>query len=259
MSEGLAHSPTPVNSPVGGAHPAEGFFPETMWSMISGVRHPSEEMGLLALGRLARAYWHPLYVFVRQRGSGHEDASDAVQGFFAHLLTKEMLQGVERRETRFRTFLLRCFQNWLNSSRRRAEAEKRGGGVLVVPLEETDSAFGLMPPGNEETPEVAFDRQWAKTVFERAQQRLGQEIASRERADYLREVRQRVFHPGSEGPNWAEVAERFGMTEGAVRKAAADLRGRFAILLRQEVGAVVGAESEVDEELRYLFQLLSRS
>ncbi len=56
-----------------------GLFPATQWSLVLDAREGS--VGALeALGRLARAYWRPLYVFVRQRGLDHEDAADAVQG-----------------------------------------------------------------------------------------------------------------------------------------------------------------------------------
>ncbi len=234
-----------------------GLFPMTMWSAVIGTGDADEVGALRALDRLARAYWRPLYVFVRQRGLVHEDASDAVQGFFAHLLSKEMLHRVERRETRFRTFLLHCFTNWLISAQRRETAAKRGGNNFHVPLAEFDSESGWIVARETDSPEVAFDRRWAHTIFQRAQERLGLEIASQERADYLRELHRRVFHPGADGPNWAEVAQRFGMSEGAVRKAALELRGRFAGLLRAEVLEVVSDPTEVDAELRYLFELLS--
>lgn len=234
-----------------------GLFPMTMWSAVVGAGDADESGALRALERLARAYWRPLYVFVRQRGLSHEDAADAVQGFFAHLLSKEMLHGVERRETRFRTFLLSCFSNWLISAHRKESAAKRGGEFVQVARSEFDSECGLLATREEDSPEVAFDRRWAQTIFQRAQERLGQGNAVLERAEFLQELQQRVFHPGPSGPNWAELATRFQMSEGAVRKAAMDLRGRFAALVRQEVQEVVSSPAEVDAELRYLFQLLS--
>ncbi len=216
-----------------------------------------EAPAMEALERLARAYWQPLFIFVRQRGMSHDDAADAVQGFFAHMLGRDPLRGVERRETRFRTFLLRCFSNWLTSEHRKDAALKRGGAVFIVPWSEFDSDEARMEPDSVDSPELAFDRRWARTVFELAQSRLAEDIATRGRPDFLQEISRRVFHPGAEGPNWAEVAQAFSTNEGAVRKAAADLRGRFAALLRQEVSAAVSEDAEVDDELRYLFRLLS--
>ena len=233
------------------------LFPQTMWSMVAGTRDANEAHALVALERLASAYWQPLYAFLRQRERSHEDAADAVQGFFVHLMNRDMLQRVELRETRFRTFLLRCFQNWLISAHRRDQAQKRGGSAAIISLSEMNSASNCVSLDPQETPEVAFDRRWAQTIFQRTQAKLAREIALRERPDYLLELKSRIFHPGPEGPNWAEVAERFAVSEGAVRKAASDLRSRFAGLLREEVSELVSCETEVDGELRYLFHLLS--
>lgn len=215
-------------------------------------------MAIRALERLAKAYWKPLYIFVRQRGVSHEDGADAVQGFFAYLLSQDLLRSVGQRETRFRTFLLHCFQQWLISEQRKKIAQKRGGEFSPVPLSDLESVSDLISPkGGNEPPELAFDRRWAQTIFHRAQERLDYEVSRRDRPEYLRELQQRVFYPGANGPNWAEVAEQFNLSEGAVRKAAFDLRTQFTSLLRAEVSALVSDDSEVNEELRYLFQLLT--
>jgi hypothetical protein len=52
------------------------------------------------------------------------------------------------------------------------------------------------------------------------------------------------------------MAERLGMTEGAVKKAAQRLRERFHDLLRAEVARTVENPTEVDEEIRSLFAAL---
>lgn len=229
------------------------LFPQTMWSMISDVGRTDESEVRAALGRIAQAYWQPLYVFVRQRGFAHEDAADAVQGFFVHLMGTDLLRGLTPRETRFRSFLLRCFQNWLISEYRRETAQRRGGENFPVPLSAVEEEITEHAP----TPEVAFDRRWARTIFSHARTKLNEEIDTRGRMEFFRELEARIFQPGMEGPNWVEVADRYEMNETAVRKAAMDLRVRFAALLRREVRSCVSEESEVDDELRYLFQLLS--
>ncbi len=164
---------------------------------------------------------------------------------------------MERRETWFRSFLLHCFTNWLVSAQRKSAAAKRGGKVFHVPLSEFDSESSAVMAREDEAPEVAFDRRWAQTVFQRAQERLALELAAQAKAEYLQELSRRVFHPGPAGPQWGELARRYGLSEGAVRKAALDLRGRFAGLLRAEVLEVVSDPTEVDAELRYLFELLA--
>lgn len=232
-----------------------GLFPATMWSMIQAANQ--EEDALAGLERLARAYWRPLYVFARQRGSSHEAASDEVQGFFERLLSGEMLKNVQRGEVRFRSFLLRCFTNWLHNEHHRNQAVKRGGGAALLPLDEFDSRIDEPALIEGQSPDKAFDHGWARALVDHAMKRLEGELEQRERSEFLLELRQRTFASGGAGPDWEEMASRHGMSHGAVRKAATDLRRRFGVLLRTEVRSIVSKDEEVDDELRYLVSLLS--
>lgn len=233
---------------------SSGLFPATMWSMIQGAK--TEEEAAQGLERLARAYWRPLYVFARQRGVNHEQAADQVQGFFEHLLERETLSSVKRGEVRFRSFLLRCFTNWLSNQHRHDIRQKRGGGIAVRPIDSklVDEELEAFVDGH--APDAAYDRRWARALVDQVMQRIDAENADRERGDFLNEVRQRVFGADS-APDWEAVAERHGLSHGAVRKAATDMRRRFGVLLREEVRNVVSRDAEVDEELRYLVSLLS--
>lgn len=232
-----------------------GLFPATMWSMIQAANQ--EEQAMAGLERLARAYWRPLYVFVRQRGSSHDAASDEVQGFFEHLLSHEVLKNVQRGEVRFRSFLLRCFTNWLHNKHHRNQAAKRGGGAVLLPVEEMDSRADEPALIEGLSPDKAFDHGWARSLVDHAMKRLEGELEQRERSEFLLELRRRAFASDGAGPDWEEMAARHGMSHGAVRKAATDLRRRFGILLRTEVRNLVSKDEEVDDELRYLVSLLS--
>ena len=232
------------------------LFPQTNWSALSQTREVDSSHALQGLERLARAYWRPLYIFARQRGAGHEDAADSVQGFFGHLLSGGVLAGVERRETRFRTFLLAVFKNWLADEHARATAQKRGGGVAHLALSEFDSM--RMEPAlvTDEAPEECFDRRWARAVFDNAVARLDAELTENPRAEYFLEVRRRTI--GAAGaPEWDAVAVRFSTTENAVKQIAHTMRQRFAVLLKLEVLSVVSSEADLAEEMRYLVRLLS--
>ncbi len=232
-----------------------GLFPATMWSMIQAAKEEDEV--LTGLERLAKAYWRPLYVFARQRGSSHDGASDEVQGFFEHLLSCDMLKNVQRGEVRFRSFLLRCFTNWLHNEHHRNHAVKRGGGMALQRLEEMDSRVDEPALIEGQSPDKAFDHGWARALVDHAMKRLENELEQRERSEFLLELRQRTFASSGAGPDWEEMASRHGMSHGAVRKAASDLRRRFGILLRTEVRNIVSKDEEVDDELRYLVSLLS--
>ncbi|WP_395717598.1 RNA polymerase sigma factor [Prosthecobacter sp.] len=232
-----------------------GLFPATMWSMIQAAN--SETAALAGLERLARAYWRPLYVFARQRGAEHEAAMDQAQGFFEHLISQEMLADVQRGEVRFRSFLLRCFTNWLANQQRDANRQKRGGGQPVASLEQISEVEGNAVLVDGLSPDLAYDRRWARALVDQVMRRLDAEHAERERGAFLSEVRRRVFASDGAVPDWEEMAALHGMSHGAVRKAAADMRRRFGVLLREEVRQVVATDAEVDDELRYLLSLIS--
>ena len=225
-----------------------------MWSAVVEAREADTPHALQALERLACAYWRPLYIFRRQRGSDHETATEDVQGFFAHLLGRDFLRYVQPREGRFRTFLLASFTRWLDDQRDRAHAAKRGGGQSLIPLDEFDSMSGLAQM-EQIAPEEAFDRRWAREVFDAALNRLASAWA--ERAELFAALRASLTG-GADGEEYASIGARLGMNEGAVKKAAFDLRAKFAAIIRDEIRRTVRDEAAVDEELRYLIRLLRR-
>jgi len=233
-----------------------GLFPATMWSAIRAAG--SETEAIEGLERLARAYWRPLYVFARQRGAVHEAAADQVQGFFEHLISHETMADVRRGEVRFRSFLLRCFTNWLSNQHRDLTRQKRGGGVAPLAITDVDPEEAPSLTDGR-SPDTAYDRRWARALVDQVMRHLDAENAEREHGDFLHEVRQRVFASDGAAPDWEALAQRHGMSHGAVRKAATDMRRRFGVLLREEVRQVVSNDAEVDDELRYLVSLLSHS
>ncbi len=62
-------------------------FPLTAWSLVlnAGASPASSP----ALEDLCRAYWPPLYSFLRRQGHSPRDAEDLVQGFLARLLGRQ--------------------------------------------------------------------------------------------------------------------------------------------------------------------------
>jgi DNA-directed RNA polymerase specialized sigma24 family protein len=88
-----------------------------------------------ALVELCRDYWYPLYAFARRKGHQPADAQDLTQGFFTHLLEARLVRKADPHKGRFRSFLLGCFTLFLASEADRAQARKRGGGTLLLPID----------------------------------------------------------------------------------------------------------------------------
>lgn len=233
-------------------HP--GLFPATQWTQISNARGEDNVAALEAMDSLARAYKQPLYVLARQRGLFHEEAEDAVQEFLSRFLTTEEIRKIERRDTRFRTFLCKAFSNMLSNLQRRENTVKRGGCVKNLSFEELNW-FRDEPIDGGDTPEEAFDRRWARVLYDRAMDRLSI-VWDNSREGYFEAVRDIAF--GQKAGSLGEIAGRFQMSATALCKAASRLKNLLGKLLRLEVERVVSEPGDVESELRYLLTLLAR-
>lgn len=228
------------------------MFPSTAWSAIRGACDTDAPAALRGLERLARAYWRPLYHFLRKRGSTHEEAADQVQGFFEHILSHDFLREVRPGAGRFRNFLLVSLRRWVRDERNRATAQKRGGGAAHLPIDEL-LEMEVDVPGDAQSPEHAFDQRWAREVFRRAM--VNTREAWAKRVEVFAALQASL--DGSVGnENYAQIGARLNMTEGAVKKAAFDLRKTFAANIRAEIELTVADPAEVEDELRHLIQLL---
>src|SRR5262245_46387620 len=101
------------------------WFATTQWSVVLLAGDAQSPQASLALEKLCRTYWLPLYSYIRRKGHGPHDAQDLAQGFFVRLLRMNSLADVAREKGKFRTFLLAALNHYLSDERDRARAEKR--------------------------------------------------------------------------------------------------------------------------------------
>ena len=112
-----------------------GQFTTTHWTVVLEAVGSDPARQSAALEQLCRTYWYPLYAYIRRRGHGPDDAQDLTQEFFARLLEKQWLEGIEKNGSRFRSFLLTALNAFLANEYHRAQAAKRGGGQQVISLD----------------------------------------------------------------------------------------------------------------------------
>ena len=241
-------SSRPASTPSGG-----GAFPATAWSMLLQVQGGADSESLAGWERLARAYWQPLYAFLRRRGADHHSAADDAQGFFAHMLSRDFFRRIERGDGLFRTFLLTALNRWRIDQHRAATAQKRGGGQAPLSLAELEAA-GAMPVAAGITAEEAFDRRWARAVYDNALTTLHERLKARGREPQFLQLR--GILTGQDTAKYLEIATALGMSEGAVKQAALELRREFGTVLRDEIRRTVADEAQLDGEIRYLLGLL---
>lgn len=232
------------------------WFHTTHWSVVLAAGDSGSPVATEALERLCRAYWRPLYTYVRRQGFGPEDAADLTQEFFARLLARRDLESVRRERGRFRSYLLVSLKHFLANEWKRNRRKKRGGGRLSIPLDELMAGESGMPePSTTETPDQIFERRWARTLLDHVLHRLEQEYAGAGNARHFASLRCCLLDGSPTRPQ-AELGAELGISEGAVKQAVHRMRVRYRELLREEIANTVATAGDVEAELRHLIAVL---
>ncbi len=211
----------------------------------------------LALEELCRAYWFPLYAYIRRAGESKQDAEDITQGFFLHLLERSDLAGLDRKKGKFRSFLLASLKHYLSNDRDRRRTIKRGGRVTHLPLEwETADAKFFLGDDSVSSPEATFDREWAKVLLERVLYQLEEEFSSNGKSDEFQGLKKFLTTGRGEIP-YESAAVELGMKATALRVAVHRLRKRYRSLLKAEVGRTISDSESVEDEIAALMGAFS--
>jgi RNA polymerase sigma-70 factor (ECF subfamily) len=237
------------------AHDRSGNDPflTTHWSLVVQAADRDSPASAEALEALCRAYWLPLYHYVRRRAPNIDEAHDLTQEFFAKLIEKNYLAAAQRDRGRFRAFLLTAFRHFLANDWEKTRSQKRGGGKPAIPLDFStgDSHHALEPAGGL-APEEAYDREWAMTLLAAVMASLQEEFARDGRQAEF-DVLKGFLTGEHAAETFAAAAQKLGRTEGAVKMAVQRLKGRFRERLREEIAQTVSGPDEIDAEIRDLF------
>lgn len=237
-------------------NPGVGFA-TTRWSVVLAARDGGDPPAAQALDALCRAYWYPLYAFVRRQGRSPADAEDLTQAFFARLLEKNYLAAVDDQKGRFRSFLIVALKRFLADEWDRAHAQKRGGGQSPIPLDlgEAEDRYRLEPQ-HDLSPERLFERRWAISLLGRARGRLQQEYALAGKSELFEQLKG-FHHPQETTLAYAEVAATLRLPQNTVKSHVHRLRQRFRQLVREEIEQTVATPEEVDDEIRHLLAVVA--
>jgi RNA polymerase sigma-70 factor (ECF subfamily) len=236
----------------------QASFPTTRWSLVARAGGVSSPDGREALEVLCRAYWFPIYAFIRRHGADAEAARDLTQTYFTRLLEKDLLLVADPQKGRFRSFLKTDCTYFVADQRDRERAQKRGGDRATIRIEALDAEDRYRREmADELTPERQFDRTWALTLLDRVLDQLAAEYADSGRGALFDRL-EVVLTPGSHPSSYAALASQFGMTEGAVQVAVHRLRRRYRAILREQIAATLDdpTDADVEDEIRALFAAL---
>jgi RNA polymerase sigma factor (sigma-70 family) len=235
----------------------EGHLVTTHWSVVLAAGSQESAIAMEALEKLCRAYWYPLYAYVRRRGHSAEDAQDLTQEFFSRLVTSDWVARADPTKGRFRSFLLSGMNNLLANEWQKGRRLKRGAGLDFIALDalEAEERYRV-EPSDLGSADKLFERRWALTLLERVLGRLSREQTESGLGDRFEALRGTLLgEPGDE--SYAALAQRFGVTESAVKSWVHRLRRRYREVLREEVENTVGSPQEVQDELQHLVRVLS--
>lgn len=229
-----------------------GVFATTRWSVVLAAGEGAE----IALEDLCRAYWRPVYGYVRRWGQSPDDARDLTQAFFGRFLEKNWVARARRDRGRFRTFLLAALKAFLADEHDRATALKRGGGNLLLSLDagtaEQEYAAELV---DNLTPDRVYEQRWAESVLQRVLSRLETEFDHGGKSGRFEVLKAFLVEDRGE-VSYSDAAAKLGMTESAVKSGIHRMRCRYGELVREEIGQTVAQASEVDDEIRHLLDIL---
>jgi RNA polymerase sigma-70 factor (ECF subfamily) len=238
--------------------PAAGkrHFATTQWSVVLAAGDLERDEPRIAITQLCETYWYPLYAYVRRRVDNVHEAQDLTQAFFSHLLEKQVIARADRSRGRFRAFLVTALKNFIANQWKKAGAEKRGGGKAELSLDfDSGESRYQIEPSHELTAEKLYERRWVLTLLDQVLESLRIELVEAGKAEHFEQFKGALTGEATAADN-QQAAEALGITPAAAKQAAYRFRKRYRQLFRAEVARTVGDESEVDDEIGRLLEVL---
>ena len=230
-------------------------FATTHWSVVQAAEDSAAPGVAQALEELCRAYWYPLYAYLRRRGYGVEEAQDLTQEFLARLIRKPRLGEANPSKGRFRNFLLTALNNFLTNEWRRSRTARRGGGQAVIPLDDTAEARYAEESVSDLTPERIYEHRWAVSVFDQALRQLRAQYATANKTAHFDCLRKYLSMEAAQG-EYNRLGKELEMSPGAVASAVHRLRQHYVQVVRETVAQTVESPAELEEEMRWLLAAL---
>lgn len=226
-------------------------FPDTSWTLVSGIRSSDPATASAALDETCRRYRHPLYCYLRRRGLSHPDAEDVLHDFFSRFLRLGSFENADQSRGRLRGYLATSLErhliNWLDHRSRR-------------PASASDShEAGDMDAPTGETPQQLYERKWALALLEVVTSRLAEDYHGRDKSRLFDVLKPILLAGGSlRGHDTKALAASLEMTEDALRTALHRLLREFGVQLRSEVRQLVESPADIDDEIDHLRKVFAR-
>lgn len=181
------------------------LFPRTRTSTVLDLASADDLRRARSLDAVVRAYWKPVYKYIRLRWPSHP-AEDLTQSFFEIAIARDMLASYTPGRAKFRTFLRTCLERHVIDHHRKDVA--RGGKRMHFEFATAEAE--LSATGHHHDPQAVFDAEWLRHVMEVAVERLDSRL--RERGKPVHAALFREFHIGEVNVSYSEAAARHGIS-----------------------------------------------
>ena len=234
----------------------DSAFDVTRWDLIRLARdedpaESSRRRASQALNELCEIYRGPVLAYLYRRTVTPQDAEDLAQEFFSRRICPDLVPNAAAGKGRFRALLLVSLKNFVRDQVARERAEKRGGKVKFVPLQDA------LPSASAPTADdLSFDTCWAKTVVARALERMRRSHDARAETATFDVLAPFISDPAG-GAELAPAALRLGLTINALQVRLSRFRASYAKHVREELARTVASADQIEPEVRYLLDVLS--
>jgi len=232
-------------------------FPATRYSVISAATSDDPAERSRAIEAITTFYWKPVYKYVRLRWSVDvEDARDFTQDFFLRLIEKDFLHSYDPEKGRLRAFLRTCVDRLFLNQSRDAHRLKRGGvlGHLPLDFDEAEREFVQIARQAEppRSPEDYFEREWVRTLFTLAVERLRGRCESEGKGLHFELFAGYDLDDSESRPSYAGLAARFNLAGTDVTNYLAFARREFRRCVLEQLREMTGSEEEFRREAQSL-------
>lgn len=224
-------------------------FDSTQWSVVLRAGGAGAD-ARRALDALCRTYRPPVLAFVRSQGYSIDAAEDLAQAFFADFIERASHADADPGRGRFRSFLLVALKRFLINADAQQRAQKRGGTAQIEALQDNSQ------PSTDviletETPERAFERNWALAVLNSAMRKLREEADAAGKGKLFERLHEFLVESPDEA-DYERAARALNLRRNTLAVAVHRLRHRLRELVRAELAQTTATRTELETELREL-------
>jgi RNA polymerase sigma factor (sigma-70 family) len=217
-------------------------FATTRWTLVLRARDVDDARA--ALETLCRIYRAPVLGYVRRHSRDADAAEDLTQAFFADFLANAYHADANPQRGRFRTFLLTAVKRFLIDAHVASRRRKRGGEFQFEVLDGAGEHIA-----GDDTPEAAFERDWALAILDSALTRLRDEAKRADKLALFEHLREFLIERPDE-TDYSRVAAALNLRSNTIAVAVHRLRHRLRAVVREEIAGTADSDGDLDSELR---------